>query len=725
MTITRGLDDLDKTSPQSLDAAVDYELSRRQLLSKLDKNLIDLFGFPNQNPVEEAVTLEEAFKSWRAERVAAFEIRRTQYEILRKRLIKNGNLRERSRMLNRDLSDALLNYAAEKYLVAEMQFDTIIENYGAYFSNWDAVEFYRTESLYARAIYSEAWSEYEQLFQKYPNSKFKGTVFLRLLSIAHTLNRNDSFFYYYSKIDSLTSDIDSKLIVRAHYLAGYKYLNLKNYSEAETAFSLIPKNSKYDLASRYLTGIAQIGLGDYDSAINHFKGIAGIESLPWTNPTNTLIRNNALLKLGLSYYEQGEYENAIKYFEQVSPGASNYDLSLMGLAWTQYKQGNIDNAALDASALLNGYLVSNSTYEALALSAHCKRLLNQPESAMQDFRYVTNARGVLEASKQYNEERREIVEQLKELEMMEQGVLEKQDKPLYDLIAKARQILQSTLLNLNYSGVKGNLLKDEFSEEKQNIYTHLQQFDHIIADAQRLGLEDVLNDAVQRRDRLIKALDSYRADESIQNVNYLVEYPLAVQESGAGHRKAIVNEVMTELEVEQERVRADLDSTLALLQRGQVGKADAGFDLEILKQDLTHLKYRMDRFQTWLSNYEVKEVESNFDQWADLAGFGISDLTFKEMDKRDQVLDKYSESLASIDNILNERRSNLETRLMRFDAEVRLLEEKLIEEQVRLDKLEHQKYFENFYFDESPSEIKGGSQIIDLLTPDESNQNKL
>jgi hypothetical protein len=220
-----------------------------------------------------------------------------------------------------------------------------------------------------------------------------------------------------------------------------------------------------------------------------------------------------------------------------------------------------------------------------------------------------------------------------------------------------------------------------------------------------MGLVDVARDAVERRNRLVRVLETYQADRSIANVNYFIDYPLATKESGAAYRRQIVLNLFKEMEAEQERVKENLAEASRLVSDHGKTRASLGLDLKAIVDDFKNLKYRMDRFQTWLSTYKIDEVTTDADQWADLSGFGMSDIAFQQINQRERRIDLYSQNLTSIDNILRDRRNTLEDMLNMFDKEMRKIEEDLLAEQVRLDKLEHETYFRNSYFDTSESEI--------------------
>jgi len=706
------LDKLEKTATNSLETTIEVETVRRNLVAKIDTRLLQLFGFYDYANTRKPV-LDEVFNTWRGERLTDYEARSTEYAVIKKQLLATGNAKERARMLERDLTNALLNYAAERYRVAEMQFDAIVGDYDRYYSNWDAIKFYRAESFYARTIYPSAYESYEALLRDYPNSKFLGLTLLRLLTIAHTLKWEQPFFHYYQRIDSSANRLDSRIVERSRYLAGYYNLNLEKYADADAALSLIPPPSRYHFAAQYLRGIAQTNLDNLGAAQKHFQYIADagtgvkepIVGLALADPTNTLIHNNALMRLGFIHYQRGEFETAIRYFEKVSRGAENYDEALMGLSWSYMKKGDLDKTIATTGTVLGNYLSSNYQYEAMVLSAHCQRLLNQPENALEDFRYVTNAHGVLDLAQEYNDERAQVLSQLGEIDRMEKTALEHQDKQLYNIISEVRQTLFGMLNNFGYRSGAGTMLIDSFSEERQNLYRQIQQLDRLVKEARQAGLIDVARDAVERRNRLVRVLETYQADRSIENVNYFVDYPLATKESGAAYRRQIVLNLFKEMEAEQDRLKDNLVAAHQLISKHGNAVVNVAVDLKTVQEDFKNLKYRMDRFQTWLSTYKIDEVATDADHWADLSGFGMSDIAFQQINQREQRIDLYSQNLLSIDNVLRDRKATLEDMLRMFDREMRKIEEDLLNEQVRLDKLEHETYFKNSYFDTSASEV--------------------
>ena len=703
ITLLTNFEELEKREKLSVDVSLEIEETRRNLISRLDKRIVELLGYAayhrSQHP-----TISEIFQIWRSAQIADYAARSTEYSIIKTSLLTSGTDADRRRMLERDLSDALLNYASARYRAAELQFDSLLGDYGRYFNTWDTVVFFRAESLYGRAIYQQAVGGYEQIVKEYPSSKYYPLSLLRLVTIAHTIKQPELFFTYYNLIDANAASIDQKIVDRARYLCGYYQLQRGNYADAENSLVLIQKDSKYFPAGTYLSGVAKASQGNLTGALQNFKDIAEAESVPWSDPTTAVLRNSARLKIGFIYYESGELDNAVKYFDSVSRGAPDYDQSVLGRAWANVKRGNYLTTIAQVNELFQNYISSNYTYEALVLSAHCRRLLNQPEAALDELRYVTNARGVLELSNDYNEERRQIVSQMSEVERLEEKILDRQDRPLYYLIAEVRTKLQAALFNLNYRGGTSNTMLTEFANERALIYKQIQELDYLIAQAQDLGMDDAATAAIRQSNRLITALETYQGQSSAAKVNYFINYPLAIKESEEHYRRELIANILRDTEDEQRRIQADLSATEKLA-ASLPKERSANTDLEILQNDLKNLQYRMGRFQTWLSTYEVDDVQTDFNHWADFSGFGLSDISMQALHKLDRKINDYSEHLASIEALLHIRKQGMQDLAAGADRDsLRSAREKAVD-QFRAGQFEQQKNFESIFFDNSSSEV--------------------
>ncbi len=679
----------------------EVELVKRNIMANLDDRVLDLFGFKSR---PSGMTISERYKEWRAARLAKYEAKFAEYLVMKKSLIARGTERQRARMLERDVSDAMLNYASGKYAVAERQFDIILRDYRPYFSNFEAIYFFKAESQYARLQYEQAYRTYSELLEHYPATRYKTDAYLRLLTIAQTLNRKTDFFQRLAEVEKFIKEVPEQVKNRIYYLAGYYSLQLKKIRDAEKYLSRISSNSKYYYPGLYLKGIALANRKAYELTSKTFLQLVDARNMPWSEAEVSLIKNNALLRLGFIQYERGKYEAAYEYFNRVSRGVDNRDQVLIGMAWAQMKSGEYEDTINNVQNLFQNYLSSNYTYEALVLSAHCKRLLNQPEEALQELRYVTNARGVLELANKYNSERAKLLKQIDELERMEEQTLENQDSHLYRIIAEIKMQAQQRLLNLGRSGAVGSTMLQEFDSERKEIYRQIKELDEIIETAKSYKKFDVVATASKRRERLIKALAAYQSDKKIKHVNYFLDFPLATRESATKYRRDIVKNILREMQIEKKRIVSALQEAEKLLAAGTL--TSKKIDFVALKEDLDVLQDRIDKFQTWLSTYDIEEINTDFDHWADFSGFGLSDITIQELEKRERKISDYSEHINAIEELMSSRRSVLEQRLSRFDNEIDRIREKLEAEQLKLQKLEHEKIFNKYYFDTTVSETE-------------------
>lgn len=709
INVLEEIDDLEvKAISENSEYSLEIEAVRRSILQQVDKQLLKLFGYDSYL-AKEGPTVSEIFKEWKANQIAIFNVRFSQYKIMKKSLLESGDTEARARMLERDLKDAFSDYVDENYDLAELQFNIILEDYGDYYETLELVLFYCAESYYARGLYGDAVDYYEKLLNQYSNSSYFGDSLARLLLIHKKLDNRKEFYKYFEIVKSSANNLDGSCYNRCNLLAGYVYFKDSNFDLAQEALSNVSKDSKFFLRARYLLGIVYANLNNYNDAIEIFEDLASLENYLWTEPQATFIRNYSLLKLGYVHYELGEYEEALNYFNSVSPGFSEYDKSLLGAAWTNFKKGNYEQTVEKVNLLFKDYFASSSTYEALVLSAHCKRILNQRDSALRDLRYVANARSVLELTNQHNVERKFILAQLEEIDRIEEEALERRDKVLYKVTSQIRDRIYNMLTQFQHRSTTGSLILENFQDERKAIFKQIEELDEIIALADAEGEKDIVNDAYYQRERLVKTLDTYQADQNIHNIRYFLVYPLAAKEGVLNYRKSILSDLSREIDNERESIQQNLANVKALHGINDLSgyNLDARLDLELLEEDLSNLNNRTSRFRVWLANNEIQEINTGFDRWADFSGFGMSNITFQSLEDRDKRISELAFNINSINTLFRERKKALEEKVAKFDEEVKRMEEELMKEQMEIEKLEKDKYFKELYFDKSELETEG------------------
>ncbi len=689
--------------------AGDTEAVKQQMLGEIDNRLLQLSGKTSSEVPQISIT--ELLKEWRAKKTADFQIRLTKYRVLYAGLLKTGAAEEKNRMLEDALGDAMMNYSSRNFDLAEMQFKDILRNYGTAFPQADGIYFYLGETYYARSFYDAAFEKFEELVNTFPDSKFLGQSLWKLMLISYTYNMKDKFFGFFDKVKDLSNALPAEEQGNAYYLAGYLYATNGDFKKSRTYLEMIQEKTPYYLPGQYLLGIVYINLENFTKAKKILETVGNAQNYPWSDVNLANLRNEAIIRLGFLHYHLGEYQKAVDVLGQVSQGYEGYDKSLMAQAWAELKTGKYEDTISKVNQLLSKHLTSNFTYEALVVSAHCKRILNRPEEAKADLDYISSAQTAMELSNQYYEERKRIMEQAKELERLESSVLERQDQSLYEDVSKIRGAVQEALLGLNYQGFAGKQLLEDFTDERKKIVRQIEYFDSMIQQAKTEGQEDMLLVAEKQKARLISMLENYDKASAGMNVNAFITHPLATKEGGIRYRRGMIKNMVQDMLAEKKQVERDIQNLSKLIesQQNKTG-VSAEIDLELLQEDLASLKNQLNRLQIWLANNAVDESSTNFEKWADFSGFGMSDINFSSLLERERKIATYSENIDAIERLLAKKRRNLESKVTDYDQKMLKLIENMNEEKARVGKQERKKYFDTIYFDTKQKEVERQSQ---------------
>ena len=694
--VIKKIDDLAEAQPEG--EARQLLNVKRSLLDRLDETIIDLLAKAGYK-MPAYPTVSEFVDEWKAERLIDIKARLTQYEIIRQNLIKTATPEQRDRMLSQEVTDALTSYANGYVRTAEYQLQDIIDSYRPYYHNFTAIRYYLGECKYDRGAYDAAREEYLVVVADSTPSTYRADALVRLMQFANSFGVSKEFFNYYDEVVKIDSLATPEVLMYAHYLAANKYFDMSQFPKARDILKKITPDSRYYLPGQLLLGIVYTNLNDYDSAIPVFRELTKEKNYPWTDLDIAYIRNTALLRLGMIYYQRGEYASAIEVFDQVSQGFKDYDEALIGQAWASLKLGQYDATLERTHNLLRNYLASNFTYEALVLSAHCKRLLEQPETALNSYRYVVRARGIMEMKKQFDKERARVLDQVDEFNRLEKEALEKRQAAIYPEINRIRNELNEFLLRIQEKGDTGTQLLHDYYDERTSIIEQLQELDRIEEWALKQGRPDVARHAVQQKARLIKILQTFRADRDVTNTAYLVDFPLAAKEASLQYRKENLSSVYRNLDLERRRIEKDIEQLGQVRQEAMTSGDVSAANLELLEHDLSNLRDRLSQFKMWLAENKPGDPKSNISHWSDLAGFGMSDVIYKQRKNRLEQIDYYATQVKIINNILNSRRQAIEAEMERFQEAIKKLQDKLITRKIQLEQLERKTYFENLYFD--------------------------
>ena len=696
---------MEKTHAVSAPAAKDeIEKSQRYILDHLEKEFLSLFlntGFKSQM----SPSVSEFLDEWKAERMADYKARLTQYQLIHQKLVTTAKDRERNRMLGREVGDALLNYANKEYLLADYQLQYLLDTYGQYYKGLDPLIFYQSESKFSQGYIDAATDGYKTIIEKYTGSPFLTESILRMMQITKKFNNRKQFYDYFELMKSYSAKANRQELEAAYYLAANEYFNDRRFRDAEETLQMIPQPSPYYLSAQLLLATVYNNIGNYSKAIPIFTMLSDRKNYPWTGLNTAYIRNSALVRLGLIYYQRGEFEKALDYFQQVSRGYEERDKAMIAAAWAQLKTGRYTQSVERSQALLKEYLASNYTYEALVLAGHCKRIMEQPELAREAMRYVASAHGVLDVNKKYYKERQDLRSQSAELDRIERQVLETRNDSLYADVARLRDTINRTLLSVKQRSDRGSILIQDYSDERKYVVERLMELDKIIELAIKEGREDLAYDAARQRLRLFKVLETFRSDLDVTNASYLVDYPLAAKEAEVLHQKEVVKSMLRDLESEKHRIEKELGDLTALSSESpDYENISSRIDLEMLEYNLNNLRNRTSQLRFWLAENEPEEMVTNFDKWTDYSGLGLTDITHEEIEKRSKRIADLSQNIVAINDMLKKKEKELEAKMAQFDEDFRMFQRALEAEKVKYEKREKSLIFESLYFDEKEKE---------------------
>ncbi len=670
---------------------------KSDLLEKLDQSYLDLLS-TSEYSVPNYPTVSEIVSAWNAERLVDIKTRLTKSQIVWLNLLSSADENERERMLRNELADAMLNYADGHYKVAEYQFIFVLKNYASQYNNLIPVRFYLAECRYHQMAYDEAKKVYEWISQQPDTTTFTVESLVRLLQYENEYGSTPKFLQLYQKVLDIQAFATGELISYAHYLAAHKYFENREFESAFNTIRLIPPESEFFGSSQLLLGVIYTNLGEYDAAIDIYKQFADDTSFPWTEMTVAYTRNTAYLRLGLLYYQKSNYNQALTALDNVSPGFENFDQVLIVKAWIYFMLEDYQTSVDHALELVRTFVASDYTYEALVLTAYCNRLVNNPQDAADAFRYVIRSRGVLDMKKNYDTERTKVLDQIDALSQFEEEALDRRQALIYNDISELRNKLSEFLLRVRERGDTGSQLIEDYYEERLDVMEHILRLDNIIEWAEESEEYEVAEKALAQRDRLTKVLQVFKGDRSAINNAFLIDYPLAAKEALYYYKSDNLDRVFQDMNNEKRRI----EKTLQRVEELSAGPSDdisEQMDMDLLYFEINNLRARLNTFQKAMNEIEPEKPDTNIDYWSDLSGFGVSDIIYKERKAKLTSIDKCSDRIIIINELLKKRRAEIEKKLSDFETEIKKLQDKLLSRKIRLEQMEREKYIENFYYD--------------------------
>ena len=182
----------------------------------------------------------------------------------------------------------------------------------------------------------------------------------------------------------LTNYPNTQHVDEITFLSGECLLQKRMYDSALSEYRMILDdypNSIYFIRSELRTGEVWLQLNKLDLAEKILKGILAKEN-------GQDLNGEAAYKLGQLFTDEGDYNNAVKYFQLSYEGYKESgfaDYAMYGSAWSYGKLGDFEKSKTRFSEMLTTYPDSKLKADATEKMGECDFFLNDYGSAISDF----------------------------------------------------------------------------------------------------------------------------------------------------------------------------------------------------------------------------------------------------------------------------------------------------------------------------------------------------
>jgi len=645
--------------------------------SKSDKNL----NVKGPSPAD-------IFEEWKYNRILEFKMKLSRWKLLRTQLLNTADQTEYARMFRRAMRSAFEHYQAGDFLTARLEFEDILNTYNK-IRILDDLYYFSGEAAYGRNFFDEAIGKYQSVVKLYPDSEYAPRALVKLIFIYSIYGDIEKINQYYQALVPKIPEMDRDLLSVVSYLAGYSYFKIGYYERVFSFLKNVPEKTTYYYPSLYLSATCYANIGKTDIAINILKRLIEEENKSRKDLVLEQIKNNALLKLGLIYYDLGNSELAVSYLNRVSRNYTHYDLTILGKAWSEYKAGKPGEALKDVEELLQNSMLSSYAYEAKVLAASVKDIMGFSEEAVKDLKEAyqigTVADKVLKKEQKPAEEDRFLVEQSK-----------RQTEQLAE-ISKIKAFLHGSLSWENKKTDNSNV---------ENLIKKIEELDNLEKVARDRQDGKLLSEVRSLRSELIKSVQ----DQTERFAERDVTASSIVTRLGMNeYLRYTFQSILTEITREKKKALRDISKAKKLV---QAAKENDNFSIlirtEIRKEELEDYYRHLNQYEVWLRENFPRESNIEIDKWASFSGYGISNINFMRIKEYDKRISDVARVIDTIDNIFNAKRKDLDNRIQGLLSDVEKIEEQMQIEALKRQKAQKDKFFKNEYFIKQKGESAAG-----------------
>jgi len=688
----------------------DPQISQKMLSTQ--EQLITNFGdqqsirYPGSGSAD--ANIFNLFREWKLTNTVQYELRWTDVQIVKNKLLREGTTLDKERMLKNELQSSVLSYNFQRFDLAERMFGEIINRY-TFFSNLDDVYFFKGESNYRLNRYNLAKADFLNLIEKYPTSSYAATAFSRLMAVEHHYKNWAKVLEYYSRFErvAVSSDPDYD---ENRFRAAQASVSMADYETAIQVLNGITSSSPFYADARYLMSQAYVGAENLDEAIRVLDLLVQTTNL---DPSYHFLLK---MKLGYLMYEKGMYDEAIKYFNEIDGSFFLYDRVLIGYGWTYYKRElarpeeemrDFSYAKNYLQVLIDEFYASDYVLEAKSLLGYIYQMEEKTDAAIANFDYVFRARYTRDLSEQSIKKTDALKQRMKTVENEKDEALS-EDDPVAFASAQARYSnLEDSLLYLTYSDLSSNSYAAR--NEIKRMENQIAELERLKETARARNSTAMVERIESIQDELRNTITSYSfADSDTRiGVNYYDEYPMARKESVIENQNITINSTREEIRAEQASLSQNLIKVSAEIDRARARKDYTRLvALEIQKEKMETLQKKFDQLATVAYDMEVQDSRVNLQKWTDYGAFGIADVNYSVKQSKLEKRSYYVDQINKINQILNSRKALLDYKISMVEGEINYMTREVRRRERLRERAELDRKFEESYFDTHTTELE-------------------
>jgi TolA-binding protein len=196
------------------------------------------------------------------------------------------------------------------------------------------------EQLYTSGSIVWARDAFRSVLENFPQSRYYDKSLFRLELIEFQLQSYEQALEYGNRLrDEFPGfeHMDLSLIISA-----LSHHNLGQFEQSRRVLDAIPPQSEYEKLGRYLKAVGYVEEDNIDMARQVLIDL--IENAGFSKKETDLADRARIALAQLLVEEEGRYEEAIEYYDRISPFSSYYDVAMLGKVWALMRQESYQDA---------------------------------------------------------------------------------------------------------------------------------------------------------------------------------------------------------------------------------------------------------------------------------------------------------------------------------------------------------------------------------------------